>query len=135
MFKKISLNTYKEYDGTLSVIEDLSFVPSRIFYIYDVPNHIERANHASANSKFVFIVVKGTVTLVLDDGINEEIEFTLNDCSEGIYVSELTWIRCINFSNDAILQVLAEKKYSDCEYITDKMIFQELVNSNRERNK
>lgn len=120
--KLIELNTIVEHDGILSVGEmkrDIPFEIQRVFYIYNVPSkNIVRANHASVNTDFFIHTVVGSVCIELFDGKNTT-KFKLDKINKGVYVSKLTWIRVMDFSENAVLQVYANNTYEKCEYIKD----------------
>lgn len=42
-------------------------------------------------------------------------------------IESMTWIIAENFSKDAILLVLSDKKYIDCKYINDYVEFENIV--------
>ena len=119
-WKKIKLSQVKEEDGELVCLEwneEILFSIERIFYIYDVPTHCVRANHASENAEFVLIALNGQITISLDDGKKEEC-IVLHESNVGIYVPKQIWMKTYDFSAGAILMVIASKTYEKCTYIS-----------------
>ena len=127
---KIYFQTAVEDDGCLTFLEvnrDIPFEIKRVFQIYSVPNRrIVRANHASMNTYFVLQAVSGQVDVQLDDG-DKICTYALNKVSEGVIVPPLTWMKTMNFSKNAVLQVYASEKYDACKYIDDYKLFKEKV--------
>lgn len=120
--EKIEFNTVSEEDGKLTFIEGNKHIPfeiKRVFQIYGVPSQdIIRANHASINTSFVLQVLAGKVDIELDNGIDKN-AYELDSINEGIFVPPLTWMKTLNFSNDAVLQVYASENYETCKYINN----------------
>lgn len=117
----IDLPTYEDERGALSVLEQGDTVPfdiSRAFYIYDVPAGASRGEHAHRRTEQFFIAVAGDVDIRLDDGQLEE-EHHLSDATTGLYVPAGIWGTMSDFSDDAILLVLASEPYDEDEYIRD----------------
>jgi dTDP-4-dehydrorhamnose 3,5-epimerase-like enzyme len=62
----------------------------------------------------------------LDDG-KEKAEVVLNKKFEGLYIGPNTWREMYNFSDDAVLMVLASEHYSEDDYIRDYDVFQKSI--------
>ena len=56
------------------------------------------------------------IDIRLENFFGEE-KFTLNDPSIGLYVGPDNWREMSNFSDDAVLLVLASEKYDEDDYI------------------
>jgi len=115
------LPCYGEKDGKLTAFESM-FIPefsvNRIFYIYDVPGGMQRADHACMNSRIVLIAISGSVNISMEvDGSVEE--YLLDRKNKALMVPAGAWIKAYNFSSDAVLLGLSELNYNDCIYITD----------------
>ena len=93
-----------------------------MFWIYDVPEGIERANHACRNSDSVLICIKGEIKILLDDG-KKEFQYFLNSSDKGVLVPRMVWMKTSEFSADAILLVLSSEKYYPEEYCDDYDMF------------
>lgn len=66
----------------------------------------------------VLICVHGSVDIRLENFFGEE-TYTLNDPSIGLYVGPDNWREMSNFTNDAVLLVLASEHYDEEDYIRD----------------
>jgi hypothetical protein len=110
---KIQLAVHSDNRGQLVAWEndDLPFNPQRIFIISNVPKGKERANH-SVSSDLLITAISGSVKINLDKYQTLE----LFDKSESLYVKKDTFIRLFDFTSDAIVLVLAEKKYIQTKY-------------------
>lgn len=116
--KLISITTIKDTDGQLCVAETKNQIPfeiKRIFTIQNVPSNAIRGNHANRKSQFVYICLKGSITVVTDTG-EQKREFKLQDCDKALYLPTLTWMQIKDFSEEAILLVLASEPYEKKDY-------------------
>lgn len=118
---QFELPCFGDNDGKLGTFEPLSipgFQGNRLFYIFEVPAGEKRANHACMNSALVFIAMAGTVTLSVEsDGETEE--YLLNKKSTAVFAPQTSWVKAYNFSSDAVLVGLSDRRYADCQYIND----------------
>lgn len=121
LIKLLNIPCFEDRDGKLCVLDTdmlLDFSIERIFYIFDVPKYAVRANHACMNASIFLCAVNGSVTVSAEcDGIVEEYNLIANNC--GVLLPECSWIKAYNFSKEAVLMCLSNKKYKDCEYIDD----------------
>ena len=107
--------------GSLSFAEyknHLPFLPSRLFWIYDVPNKEIRGEHAHKNLEQFLICIKGSVHVVLDDAVNRK-EVVLDQPNLGLHIKSKTWGIQYKYSADALLLVLASDNYDPNDYIRD----------------
>ena len=117
--KIINLPNFGDARGKMTVLEagaTLPFHPQRAFFIYDVPANQTRGEHANLKTKFVIIAVKGSVEILVSNGRDEEC-FTLNNPTKGLFIDSKTWKTMKNFSQDAVLLIIANTKYDQNEYI------------------
>lgn len=107
--------------GSLSFAEysaSLPFIPQRYFLVFDVPSKDVRGEHAHRTCHQLLICVKGTCSVVVDDGENRS-EFLLDRPNLGLHVPPLIWGIQYKYSPDAVLMVLASKIYEAQDYIRD----------------
>jgi len=112
------LNISNKY-GTLTPIEEFVDVPfdiKRIYYITEVPQDVSRGFHAHKKLHQVLICIKGSVKIKVKTP-KEETEFLLNSSSVGLYIGPYIWREMYNFSEDAVLLVLASDYYNEDDYI------------------
>ena len=127
MFYKIP--SIKDPRGNLSIIEygkQLPFAPKRAFAVYDVPSKKVRGEHAHKKQQQYLICVKGSVHVLVDDGVHRE-EIVLRAFDAGIYVPPLVWGTEYKYSEDGVLLVFASGLYDPNDYIRDYQEFLEIV--------
>lgn len=112
------LNINDKY-GELTPIEELFDVPfdiKRVYYITKVPQDISRGFHAHRKLNQVLICLNGSVKIKVKTP-KEETEFILDNSSVGLYIGPYIWREMYNFSEGAVLLVLASDYYNENDYI------------------
>lgn len=105
--------------GALSVGEfpkDIPFEPKRYFVVFDVPTAKTRGEHAHIACKEFLICVRGSLSVIVDDGTNSE-EIVLDHPSLGLYIPPNIWALQHQFSRDAVLLVFCSDIYESDDYI------------------
>ncbi len=129
------LHYVQDMRGSLSAGElgtDVPFEAKRYFLVYDVPSVEVRGEHAHLRCAQFLVPVKGSVSVVADDGFNRE-EFLLDRPTLGLYLPPLTWGIQYRYTRDAVLMVLASEHYDAGDYIRDYDEFQKLAKVARMR--
>jgi len=119
--------------GSLIAIEsnkDIPFDIKRIYYIFDTQPGVVRGYHAHKTLEQILICVSGSCTIVLDDGENRS-EVVLSNPSEGLYIGPNLWREMKDFSEGAVLLVLASDFYNEADYIRNYDEFMSYIRSNR----
>lgn len=114
--------------GNLSVGEferEVPFAPKRYFLVFEVPTAETRGEHAHLRCEQFLICVKGSVSIVADDGRARE-EFILNQPYLGLYLPPMTWGIQYRYSSDAMLLVFASNYYDAADYVRDYEAFLKL---------
>jgi UDP-2-acetamido-3-amino-2,3-dideoxy-glucuronate N-acetyltransferase len=106
------LLSFGQYD------EHLPFPPRRYFVVYDVPGKDVRGEHAHRTLHQLLLCVKGSVSIVLDDGRGRD-EVGLDRPQIALYVPPMVWTSQYRYSGDAVLLVLASDVYDADDYIRD----------------
>lgn len=117
--KLIRLNHVKDMRGDLCVsewYEDLPFIPRRVFMVYNVPDSRVRGEHAHKECQEFLVCVKGSMAIVVDDGVNRE-EYALDQPWVGIYLPPKVWRIQYKYSRDAVSVVLASHEYDPADYV------------------
>ncbi len=107
--------------GKLVAIEeqnDIPFIIRRVYYVYDTVQGVRRGYHAHKNLQQILICVKGSCKILLDNG-HEKAVVLLDKADEGLYLANNIWREMFDFSEDAVLMVLASEKYDENDYIRD----------------
>ena len=102
--------------------KEIPFKIKRVYYIYDTKKEVRRGLHAHKSLEQILICVHGSCMITLDNG-NEKGTVLLDNPYEGIYVPNNMWREMHDFSEDAVLLVLASDFYREEDYIRDYNIF------------
>lgn len=100
----------------LEEYKDIPFEIKRVYYIYNTPKNVTRGYHAHKNLKQILICIHGSCKIKLDNGVEQKI-IPLEKPYEGLYVESVIWREMFDFSEDAVLMVLASAPYDEKDYI------------------
>ena len=123
--------------GSLSVAEvgnQLPFEPKRYFVVFDVPTAEVRGEHAHHTLQEFLVCVKGSVSVVVDDGSQRD-EFLLDRPNLAVHIKPLTWITHYKYTPESVLLVLASDVYNPDDYIRDYDDFLRIVRKGSGRNR
>lgn len=107
--------------GQLVAIEEMKNIPfkiKRVYYMYDTGMSVSRGHHAHKCLEQILICVHGSCKILLDDG-NDKETVVLDKPYEGLYIANDIWREMFDFSEDAVLLVLASQYYDENDYIRD----------------
>lgn len=119
--KRIKFDIHGDSRGKLVALEenkDIPFEVKRVYYIYDTVSNVVRGKHAHKDLQQILVCVHGSCRIRLDNGHDVE-EILLDKPDEGIYISNNIWREMYDFSEDAVLLVLASNVYDESDYIRD----------------
>ncbi len=119
--------TFAEYG------DSLPFVSKRYFLVLDVPSKEVRGEHAQRECHQFLVCVKGSCSVVVDDGQNRA-EVLLNHPNLGLHIPPMVWTTEYKYSPDAVLMVLASDVYKAGNYIRDYDLFLKEVKDKTNRN-
>jgi acetyltransferase-like isoleucine patch superfamily enzyme len=112
--------------------EVLPFRPKRLFVVANVPSKEVRGEHAHRECEQFLLCVRGTVSLMVDDGETRHL-FVLDRPTFGVLVRPMIWTSQFGYSADAALLVLASHRYDPADYIRDYANYCELARELLER--
>jgi UDP-2-acetamido-3-amino-2,3-dideoxy-glucuronate N-acetyltransferase len=115
--------------GSLTVAEYgqyLPFIPKRYFLVLDVLSKEVRGEHAHKKLHQFLVCVRGSCSIVVDDGINSE-EIVLDSPDLGLHIPPMVWGVQYKFTSDAVLLVLASEIYDPEDYIRNYDEFLTLI--------
>lgn len=127
--KLFKMPLIEDIRGTLAFGEfpkHLPFVPQRYFVIYDVPSQQVRGEHAHKTLQEFLVCVKGSCSVLLDDGNTKE-ETILDNPQTGLLIPSMVWGVQHKYSHDAVLLVLASDIYKTDDYIRNYDEFLKLI--------
>ncbi len=116
--------------GNLTVgefVNQIPFVPKRYFMVFDVPSREVRGEHAHRVCHQFLICIKGSCSVVVDDGSNRA-EVKLEDSHSGLYIPPMVWGIQYKYTSDAVLLVFASHFYDPADYIRDYDDFLAAIN-------
>ena len=115
--------------GSLVAIEqcrDVPFAIARVYYLFGTQDGVTRGLHAHRALRQFAVAVRGSCTMLLDDGAWRE-TLRLGDPSVGLILPPMVWHEMSDFSDDCVLMVLADAPYDEADYIRDYDRFLELA--------
>ena len=128
-YKRIQIVTKgTNNEGQLSFFEskELGFEIRRIYYIYGVPQGVQRGGHAHKKLRQLLFCPYGSIKLILDDGYEKK-EVILNNPSEGLLLEMGIWRDIYWLQDNSVLCVAASEYYDESDYIRDYDDFKKWV--------
>lgn len=125
--KTVNFKTITDKRGSMIPIEypkQLEFPLKRIYYIYDVDKNERRGFHSHNDLEQILIAVNGSIKILVKTPYEEEI-IELNDPSKGLYIGPMVWREMFDFSDQAVLLVLASHEYDESDYIRNYEEYEE----------
>ena len=116
------LISFSDQRGSLSVLEigkEINFDVKRVYYIYDVAKSIVRGGHRHHKNIQALICIKGNCDIFVNNGKKGEV-FKLNSPDLCLILNTEDWHKMYNFSQDAVLLVLASEHYDINDYIDEE---------------
>jgi len=117
----VKLPKVADIRGSLTVGEfgkAVPFAAKRYFLVFDVPSVETRGEHAHRECHQFLVCVRGSVTVLADDGERRE-QFLLDRPDVGFYMPPMTWGTQYKYSPDAVLLVFASHYYDAADYVRD----------------
>ncbi|HGC5882411.1 TPA: WxcM-like domain-containing protein [Legionella pneumophila] len=136
---EVTLHRFKvirDMRGDLSVGDfekSIPFEPKRYFMVFNVPSEKTRGEHAHYKCHQFLICIKGSCSVVVDDGKNRA-EIKLDSLDKGIYLPPLIWGIQYKYSKDAVLLVFASDHYDPEDYIRNYNEFLDIVSNMNTQN-
>ena len=125
--KLVQFAVHGDSRGSLIALEcekEVPFCVRRTYYIYGTQPGTPRGFHAHRNLKQLLIAVSGTVSIHCEfNGAKQK--FLLDSPSKGLLIEGLVWREMHDFSEGAVLLVLASEYYSEDDYIRDYNVFKQ----------
>lgn len=115
--------------GCLTPIEsnyDIPYEIKRVFYIYGVPPEQLRGHHAHKKTYQTLICLHGSLKVRVKTPDSEEVHI-LNSPDVGLMIGPMVWGQQFDFTEDAVLLVLASDYFDESDYIRNYDIYLEEV--------
>lgn len=127
--KRIQFQQHGDDRGQLVALEEQKEIPfniKRVYYMYDTGQGVRRGYHAHKKLEQILICIHGSCLIHMDDGLRTE-EVLLDKPYEGLYIPNNIWREMYDFSQDAVLMVLASELYDEQDYIRDYQRFMKYI--------
>ncbi len=127
---KYAFQQHGDARGQLVALEenkDIPFEIKRVYYMYETKQGVHRGFHAHKSLEQILICIHGSCKILLDNGREKKV-VSLEKPYEGLYVSNDLWREMYDFSDDAVLMVLASEYYDENDYIRDYDEFLKYIN-------
>lgn len=115
--------------GIITVIEQTShfnWAIKRVFIIRDVSKILTRGNHAHKSLQQIIIAVAGSFSVNLFDG-NAWNSYNLTSPTRGLLIPKMIWLELKDFSENAVVLVIADQEYEEEDYIHDFGTYKDMV--------
>ena len=126
---KYAFQQHGDDRGMLVALEEYKDIPfeiKRVYYMYDTKKDVHRVFHAHKSLEQILICIHGSCKVLLDNGTEKKI-VSLEKPYEGLYIANNMWREMYDFSEDAVLMVLASEYYKEEDYIRDYNEFLRMV--------
>ena len=126
---KYAFKQHGDDRGMLVALEEYKDIPfeiKRVYYMYDTKKDVHRGFHAHKSLEQILICIHGSCKVLLDNGTEKKI-VSLEKPYEGLYIANNMWREMYDFSEDAVLMVLASEYYKEEDYIRDYNEFLRMV--------
>lgn len=126
---KYAFQQHGDDRGMLVALEEYKDIPfeiKRVYYMYDTKKNVHRGFHAHKSLEQILICIHGSCKVLLDNGTEKKI-VSLEKPYEGLYIANNMWREMYDFSEDAVLMVLASEYYKEKDYIRDYNEFLRMV--------
>lgn len=124
-----------EDEGSLCFAESdnqMPFPVKRFYYILNVKEGAARGFHAHKKTEQVLFCIKGSITVVLDNGEERE-RVTLDQPNHGLFLGKLMWHEMVEFKEDTVLLVAASDYYYEADYLRDYSQFLQYVQTHAKK--
>ena len=131
---KYKFQQHGDSRGQLVALEEGKEIPfnvKRVYYMYDTGKGVRRGYHAHKSLEQILICVHGSCKIMLDNGIEKQ-DVVLDTPFEGLYIANDIWREMYDFSDGAVLLVLASNLYDEADYIRNYDDFLNIVQNRRE---
>lgn len=120
-WRRVDLPTFADLRGSLTICESGTQVPfdiGRVRWTTGVPANAKRGGHGHLRTAQLFVAVAGALTVSVDDGRSRE-RVRLASPGEGLLIAPLVWIETEEWSDGAVLLMLASERHDPDDYIRD----------------
>jgi len=116
--KELEINRVSDQNSVLSIFNfgEIEFDPQRIFYVTN-ERKVSRGNHAHRECSQILFCIKGAIEIGLYDGFSRD-KRVLTEKSKAVFIPPGIWAYQ-EYESDSVLLVVANREYSEGDYIRD----------------
>lgn len=130
--RTIELQVMGDDRGSLIAIESATGLPfsiARAYFIFATRAGVARGFHAHRNLRQWAVCVSGACSVLVEDGGNC-CTVRLDRPSLALEIGPMIWREMHDFTDDAVLLVLADKPYTPDDYIRERDAFFTMTTAN-----
>ena len=123
--KMVTLKKHGDDRGLLVAAEGGTEIPfdiKRVYYITNVSDNKRRGFHAHKALRQVMFCISGSCKVMLDDR-SEKTDVLLDSPNEGLIIEPKIWHEMFDFSEGAVILVLASGHYDESDYMRNYDVF------------
>lgn len=131
--RRVDFRSFGDERGQLIALEEhqnLPFDVRRVYYMFDTTPGVKRGFHAHIALEQVAICLTGSCVIDVESLKGRE-SFTLDDPHAGLYMGGLVWRELRDFSEDAVVMVVASEHYTEDDYIRNYQDFEKALDEFR----
>ncbi|HEX8849717.1 MAG TPA: FdtA/QdtA family cupin domain-containing protein [Gemmatimonadaceae bacterium] len=120
-WRLIDLPTNSDARGSITICESgaqIPFVMKRARWVFGAPANAKRGGHAHHRTAQLFVAVAGALTIGVDDTKRKE-RVRLDTPSRGLLIPPNVWIDTEEWTDGAVLLMLASEPHDPGDYIRD----------------
>jgi TDP-4-oxo-6-deoxy-alpha-D-glucose-3,4-oxoisomerase len=128
----VALPTNTDARGSITICESGAQVPftmQRARWVYGAPPGATRGGHAHHRTSQLFVAIAGALTVAVDDTRRKE-RIRLDTPARGLLIPPDVWIETTDWTDGAVLLMLASERHDPADYIRD---YGEFAGSARDR--
>ena len=124
-WRLVDLPTHSDPRGSITICESgaqIPFVMKRARWVFGAPPDAKRGGHAHHRTAQLFVAVAGALTIAVDDRKTKE-RVRLDTPSRGLLIPPDVWIDTEDWTEGAVLLMLASEPHDPEDYIRDREEF------------
>ena len=124
-WRPVLLPTNTDARGSITICESgaqLPFTIERARWVYGAPSDAKRGGHAHHRTSQLFVAISGALTVVVDDRRRKE-RVRLESPATGLLIAPHVWIETEEWTDGAVLLMLASERHDPADYIRDYATF------------
>ena len=121
----VHLPTNTDSRGSITICESgaqVPFVMQRARWVWGAPPSAKRGGHAHHRTSQLFVAAAGALTVVVDDTTRKE-RVRLDTPATGLLIPPDVWIETEEWTDGAVLLMLASEPHDPADYIRDYAAF------------